>query len=391
MIRPGKFFILLLSMFIANSTLIFSQAVNVDSLSQFKTIVAGHQYKAAGLYKWFWGNNYRNLWTTPVSVKVLKLDTAFGGLTIIKADSSGESKNLYLKNKDGKTFILTSVNKAPGKRLTQHLRDTYAEDWVNDAVSITNPYAAATMPDFVAALGAHRSNVMYVYLPWQPALSVYNNFYGDDLYKLEQLADTDQNNNAINTENYIGTAQLLDILNNNSDSHIDKSAFIGERLFDMFVNDWDRGENKWRWEKKVQDTKQIYKPAPADRDAAYTKYNGKFTKLGFNITNASLIQSFENDLKNVNTFNFREKDLDRRLLNETTLSDWQNIVSALQQSLTDEVIEDAIKDLPKEIYPLTGNEIINKLKGRRTHLREWAHRYYHFLSREIDIPGTVSK
>ena len=69
------------------------------------------------------------------------------------------------------------------------------------------------------------------------------------------------------------------------------------------------------------------------------------------------------NLKNVYTFNFREKDLDRRLLNEATLSDWQHIAAALQQSLTDEVIENAIKDLPKEIYPLTASDIINNFNA----------------------------
>ena len=387
MTRPGKFFILLLLILITNSAFIFPQAGNADSLPQLKTIAAGSEYKASGLHNWFWGSNYRNLWTTPVIVKTLNLDTAYGGLTIFKAEAS-EAKKLYLKNADGKEYVLTSVNKTPGKLLRAQLRGTYAEDWVNDAVSITNPYAAATMPAFASVVDINKTNVMYVYVPKQYALKTYNDVYGHNFYKLEQVVNVNQDQAETNAESFIETAQLLNILNNNTSCNVDKNALMRERLFDMFVNDWNRGEDKWRWQKNVQGNKQIYKPAPADRDAAYTKYNGRFTRLGFHITNASRIQSFKSDLKNVNSFNFKAKDLDRRLLNEATLSDWQTIAAALQRSLTNKLIEDAAQRLPKEIYPLTGNEIIIKLKARRDHLLEWAIQYYHFLCAEVDIPGT---
>jgi hypothetical protein len=372
---------------ITNSTFIFSQEGNADSLPQFKTIAAGSEYKASGLHNWFWGSNYRNLWTTPVTVKALNMDTAYGGLTVFAAEDS-EAKKLYLKNVEGKEYVLTSVSKTPGKLLRPQLRGTYAEDWVNDAVSITNPYVASTMPVFASVVDINKTNVMYVYVPKQHALNTYNDVYGNNFYRLEQVVNVNQDQADTNAESFIETAQLLNILNNNTNCSADKNALIRERLFDMFVNDWNRGEDKWRWEKSAQGNQQVYKPVPTDRDAAYTKYNGKFTKLGFQITNANLIQSFRSDLKNVNSFNFKAKDLDRRLLNEATLSDWQTTATDLQRSLTDKIIEDAARQLPKEIYPLTGDEIITKLRARRDHLVEWATQYYHFLSAEVEIPGT---
>ncbi len=44
------------------------------------TVVPGARYRAGWLHRLFLGNHYRNLWTTPVRVEVLDLDTFAGGL-----------------------------------------------------------------------------------------------------------------------------------------------------------------------------------------------------------------------------------------------------------------------------------------------------------------------
>jgi hypothetical protein len=43
---------------------------------------------------------------------------------------------------------------------------------------------------------------------------------------------------------------------------------------------------------------------------------------------------------------------------------------------------------PPEIYSISGLEIAQKLKNRRSHLQEWAETYYLFLSEDVEITGT---
>jgi len=45
------------------------------------TVVAGKQFDRSKFHEWIWGKHYRKEWTTPVSVPLLYLDTAAGGLT----------------------------------------------------------------------------------------------------------------------------------------------------------------------------------------------------------------------------------------------------------------------------------------------------------------------
>jgi len=39
---------------------------------------AGARYEAGGLHRWLFGNEYRDLWTTPIAVEVLDLATFAG-------------------------------------------------------------------------------------------------------------------------------------------------------------------------------------------------------------------------------------------------------------------------------------------------------------------------
>ncbi|MEO8712602.1 MAG: hypothetical protein ABI405_10790, partial [Parafilimonas sp.] len=375
------FFILLLLIFISIPSLVFSQSVSTDTI-----IAAGKQYKASGLHKFLWGSNYRNVWITPVQTKVLWLDTINEGLKPYKTNTENLPKALYLKNAAGDEYLLRVVDKQLGKILPQKFSNTFIEDRVNDAASMANPYAAAATPYLADKANIYHTNPVYVYMPKQPALDAYNDTYGNNLYVLEQNMHNTSVNNRL--QNYITTAQLLDTLNDNFNNSVDVKAYIRERLFDMFTGDWNRNETQWEWSmKKTGDTK-IFTSVPKDRDEAFSKHNGLLTGIAMKAAGFGYIQSFDDDLKNVNTFNFQEKDLDRRLLNEATLDEWKSEASALQNSLTDEVIVNAVQQLPKEIYPLIGTDIIEKLKARRNHLAEWATDYYNFLAKEVEIPGT---
>jgi hypothetical protein len=74
-----------------------------------------------------------------------------------------------------------------------------------------------------------------------------------------------------------------------------------------------------------------------------------------------------------------------------TLADWQNAARELQQQISDNVIESALKKLPVEIQPISIPPIASKLKARRGHLLDWATTYYNFIAKEVDIPGSEAK
>ena len=44
-------------------------------------VVPGERFRAGGFKRWFYGTDYRDLWTTPIEVTVLNLNSVGGGLT----------------------------------------------------------------------------------------------------------------------------------------------------------------------------------------------------------------------------------------------------------------------------------------------------------------------
>jgi hypothetical protein len=366
-----------------------SIATNTDT-----TIVAGPEYKASSFYQWLWGSNYRKEWTTPVRVPVVSLDTLKGGLIPFKAGGGHQTTSLHAKTKEEKEYALRSVNKNLGAVLPQKFHGTFAENIVNDKVSMSHPYGAAGVPLMAEAANIYHTYPKYVYLPNQPALDTFNKRFGNKLYLFEQRLDGEWKDapNLGSFDKYISTDKVREKLFDDNDNRVDQYAFIKARLFDMFINDWDRHEDQWRWGtvEEKNDVK-IFKPVPQDRDQAFFKFNGVLLKFLIGASGQKYFQSFANTIPNVKWFNYEERDLDRLFANQMTLADWQNAATELQQSLTDSVIEQSIHQLPPEIYPISGPEIISKLKARRQNLPELATTYYRFIAREVDVVGSKKK
>src|SRR6185436_10750390 len=128
-----------------------------------------------------------------------------------------------------------------------------------------------------------------------------------------------------------------------------------------------------------------------DRDQAFTKFDGKWLKAGIAAGDLHHLQSFDKTIPDINTFNFAARNLDRRLANQTTLEQWTDIAKDMQRKLTDAVIEKAIKQLPPEVFGISGNELITNLRSRRNLLDEYAATYYKFLAKDVDVIGSDKK
>jgi hypothetical protein len=354
------------------------------------TIAAGRQYEKPGWHQFFWGSNYRKVWTTPVAVPVFMLDTAKGGLTISKEGGGHQTKTLRVKDKNGREYALRSISKTLGAVLPENFKGTFIEKQVNDEVTMSNPYGAAIVPVLAEAAKIYHTNPVYVYLPKQPRLDTFNAKYGDGLYLFEQKPNDDWSiaNNLGNFPDFFDTEDVIEKLLEDNHFSADQKTFIRERIFDWFINDWDRHEDQWAWGERKTGDKILFVPVPQDRDQAFFKHNGVLLNAGLGAAGLNYMQSFDDNVKNIKTFTYEERNLDRFFTNKMVLSDWQTTAQDLQQLLTDAVIDKAVKQLPAEIYNVCGKDISTKLKARRTHLVEWATTYYYFISEEVQIHGS---
>lgn len=362
-----------------------------DSLQHGKIIIkAGPQYKKGFLHQFLWGKHYRPEWLTPVEFHSFSLDSA--GLTPYQAGGGRQSKTLRLHDSAKKEYVLRSIDKTFGRALPEIFQGSFVETIINDQVSIAHPYAALTIPDLAEAAKVYHTWPRIVFVPRQKALDTFNTRFGNDLYLFEQRPDEnwEEAKNFASSKKIISSENLLEKIHEKSSHRVDQLQYVRSRLFDMFIGDWGRHEDQWRWASLDSGNNTIYKAIPRDRDQVYTKFDGVLLNIIKSSAGIGHLQSFDDRIHNVRTYNYPARNLDRHLANETTLDQWIAIAREIQQLVSDSLIETSVKKLPREVFPLSGNEIITKLKSRRQQLPEFAREYYKFLALEVGITGTTN-
>lgn len=374
--------VLLFNLLIVGSTSAFAQ--------KYATVPAGKEYDRSSFYQKLWGKNYRKEWITPVQFPLLRLDTAKGGL-IPDAEGGGhQTTSLHLKTVDKKKYVIRSVDKSFKKLVPKIFANTFIDHIAEDEISMSFPYGALAVIYMEEKAGIYHSNPQYYFVPKQPLLDTFNEKYGDKLYDLEEKPENDWTGTANfgHFKKYISSDKLMDKILESSDNQIDQKLFTKNRLFDMLIGDWDRHDKQWKWGISDSDKYKLYEPVPSDRDQAFSTVDGILLKTAVSAAGMKYLKSYDYTIKEVQTFDYERRILDRWFTNKMTLADWQNAATSLKTTLTDEVITFSVKQIPPEIFALRGPELIAKLKSRRDHLSETAEQYYRFISKEVEIPGT---
>jgi hypothetical protein len=361
----------------------------LDSARATNVVVAG-VYKNTPGHTFFFGKHYRKEWLTPVRVPVMILDTTFRGLEPYQGGGGRQSKSLRLQDDKGHEYVLRSLDKSFGRALPDVFRGTFVEDLIDDQVTIGHPYSAFTIAPMAESVKIYHTNPVMGYVPKQPMLDSFNEDYGDRLYMLEQRPDENWSTaeNFGNSKKIIGTDKMIEKVLKDNDNRIDQKMYVRARLFDFIIGDWGRHEDQWRWATIEDGDKTIYRPIPRDRDQAYTKFDGVLTKTVLAAANLDHLQTYRPYIKELKVYGFTGRHLDRFCANELALEDWQSIGRDIQARLTDEVIEKSVRLMPPEVFPLSGEEIIGKLKLRRDKILEYATGYYTFLARHVDVAGS---
>lgn len=355
-----------------------------------KVVIPGKQYQRGSLHTMIWGKHYRKEWTIPVKVNIIHIDSAFGGLTPVEKGGGRQTRNLRLEDKNGKQYVLRSIDKTYKRAVPEIFAGTFVETIANDQVSVAHPYAPFTVPIMAEAAKIYHTNPKLVFLPDDKKLGEFNEEFSNQLYLLEERPDSNQRDAPWfgNSEDVIGTEKMMEKVSEENSFRVDQEAWIRARLFDMFLSDWGRHEDQWRWATFKQNDLTIYKPVPRDRDQSYTLFDGLLVRMLAPSAAVGYLQSFDYTIKDIYKYNYQARHLDRRFANEPSLQTWVATAKDLQQLLTDAVIENSVRKLPPEVFPVSGPEIIAKLKSRRDHLVEYANEYYAVLAKEVDIVGS---
>ncbi|MFB3131323.1 MAG: hypothetical protein ACE10K_02245, partial [Rhodothermales bacterium] len=346
-------------------------------------------YKAGALHRFLLGSNHRAIWTMPIEVPYIDLGKEAGGLTPIKRGGGLQSISIRMQGADGKQYVLRSINKNRARALQEEWRNTVVAPIVQDLLSYSHPLGAFIIPKLADAVGVYHTNPRLVYVPSDPRLGSYRGLVGGTLMLFEERPDDDMSTAPSfgNAPDVIGTPEMFRNVTRDNDDRVDQRALARARLFDLWLSDWDRHKDQWRW--AVFDDPDgkgdLYSPIPRDRDQAFSLFDLGLAPL---IRPFLQIQGFRKSYGTLAALATKGMELDHQFLNELDREDWREIAERMQTGLTDAVIDDAMRDWPEPVFAYHGEEMIEIGKVRRDHLPEAADAFYRIHARSVDVVGS---
>jgi hypothetical protein len=369
------FFLFLLTGFV------FTGTAQTDSASA----PGSTKFKNDGSRRFWRGANYRQEWLTPVKAPIINLATEKGGLKPIKMGGGKQSKTLRVEDPTGRQYSLRLIEKfITAKTLPPELQSQAAEDLVADGVSASYPYAALSVPPLSEAAGIPYNKVKLVYIPDDPLLGEFRNDFKNQLaYFEERLPES--------VEKGEDSYDVAMKLKEDNDDNVDQRAVLRARILDLFIMDFDRHEDQWQWGVIDKEKGKTYYPIPRDRDQAFFINQGVIPGMAKWPWVVPQLEGFKSKANNIKRFNFAARNFDRFFLTELSEQDWKKEVDEFIPKMTDEVIERAIDQQPREIRSISGDKLKNILRERRKYLAAEVMEYYRFLSEIVSVAGSDKK
>lgn len=353
-------------------------------------VVLGERFRTGGFKRWFYGSDYRDLWTSPIEVAVLDLDRVGGGLTPLRTGGSGQSISLHFTGQDGRRYTVRSLDKDPTKTkgFWDELKDTIVDDVLQDLIHALLPTGALVVDPLMEATGILHSKHTLVVIPDDPRLKEYREEFAGLIGLLQEHPSegVDDTPGFAGSRKISGTEKLWKRLEKGPCNRVDARAYLKARLMDFLIGDKDRHFGQWRWARFPDGDCHIYLPIPEDRDQAFIDFDG----FAMAMVRRRLPRQIEfggtyPSLVGLSTTSWQ---MDREFLAELDKAAWDSVATAIRGNLPDPVIEDAVRKLPPPYYEIVGEALTKALKSRRDALPEFANRYYALITREAEIHAT---
>jgi hypothetical protein len=354
----------------------------------FVVVAPGPQYAKGGLYRALFGAHNRDLWATRVRVPVLPLDRFAGGLTPIQSHAGSQTQSLRFQGADGRQYQFRSVDKDPTIALAPELRRTAAAKVLQDGVSTSHPVGALVASALLEAAGVLHVEQTLAVLPDDPALGEFRKDFAGVFGMIEERPSdgTERRTAFAGARNVISPATLFARLDRSPDDRVDARAFLVARLMDILMGDRDRHRDQFRWATFSDSSPLMWLPISRDHDEAFVKIDGPVLDV-VRLYYPPLV-NFTEDYPAHFRLNWHAREIDRRFLVGLDRHTWDSVATALQATLTDNVIDGAARHLPPEMYAVSGAKLAHVLKARRDKLVQEALSYYAFLAEEVEIHAT---
>jgi hypothetical protein len=343
-----------------------------------KTLAPGPNYQAGWLTRFFLGAQWRDMWTTPIEVPVLDLESFEGGLRPERRGGGQQTKSLRLQSGNGRTWSFRSVDKDATGMLDPETRESVLGDIVQDLTSTVHPGAALVVAPLLEAAGVLHATPQLAVMPDDPRLGEFRSAFAGMLGLLEERIEHVPGGGKVED-----TIDLFVRLDERAGEEVDARNYLRARLIDILVGDWDRHLDQWRWIRFEEGGKRIWRPVPRDRDQAFSRFGGVIPSVIEYYTKQ--ITGFGASYPAIDKLTFSGRFIDRRFLVWLDAREWEIVTADVVARLTDPVISDAVHRLPPAMYAKGGLELERLLRARRDALAQASRDFYRLLAARVDL------
>ena len=356
-------------------------------------LAAGKRYEASWLHRLFFGDLRRKEWLRPVRVPLLDLERTAGGLTPLRRGGGFQTLSLRFAGADGRLYKFRSLDKNPIKVLPPELRNTFAVDIVQDFIASSHPYGAFAAAPILNACGVLNAAPALVLLPDSPRLDSFRTDYALRLGTLEVHPDEgpDDDDGFGGSDKVVGTFSLFDKLQKDTKDRVNAREFLKARMVDVFMGDWDRHTDQWRWARFEDGALDWWHPIPRDRDQAFCRFDGLLPWIA-----TIVIPQMEDCAESyppLQYLTWSGRHLDRRFLTGLEWPVWDSLYQELTGILTDSLLAAVPAHIPPSVEGGPARNDFNDaeaslyalLVARRAGLHDALREYYEMLAQEAEI------
>src|SRR5215213_5489601 len=312
-----------------------SQGASPPPASRDTVLAANPGYKAGGFQSLMMGDEYRDLWTTPIRVPILDLQKFAGGLRPTKRGGGAESHNLRFMAADSSEWVFRNIHKTL-LDLPEEFDRTIIRSLILDARSASYPTAPRVAPAFLDVVDVLHHTPIVVVLPNDPILGEFREEFGGMFGTIEEFPSTPHPAAPFaGAVEIIDTEHFLEQINKDQSYQLNARTMLTVRLVDFLLNDNDRHPGQWKWARFREGGEWL--PISRDRDKVFLSYGGLLLKTA-RLAIPSLV-SFDSTYPPGSALFENAVEFDRRLLGGLDKAVWDSVATSIMQRVTDPVID----------------------------------------------------
>lgn len=350
-------------------------------------VVPCAEYEAGALHTLFFGAHWRSLWTTPVEMPVLDLSSFAGGLAPFEKGGGFQTMTLSFRGANGKEYRFRSLDKDPSRRIPPKLKESVVATVLQDQVTTSNPVSGFIVSPLLDAAGVYTVAPEFAVLPYDKArLGEYFDEFAGLAGTIEERPNESEDVGKAGfkgADKISGTYTVFNNLEKDNDHKVDGAAYVRARLLDLFIGDWDRHSDQWKWAGYKKDGKTVWLPIPRDRDHAFSRQDGVFSWIVTRVV--PRMTGFGPKYPNINNLSLSGRPLDRRLLSGIDRAEWDAVTTDVKQKLTDQIIHDAVMQMPSAMYAKEGARLERELRARRDLLEKASGELYLLCAEDVNL------